>query len=121
MTLVHNAMSAIFPLLIAAHSKLTRVAFSPFQQLTDHFVLSRRRNPNSIELIFILMHGIIKAIIIVIAITIGHHLLPANLQRLPKHCWVMEVVSTVIHSLMVVHFLNSRVKCVRLPISARTV
>lgn len=68
------------------------------------------------------MHGIIKAIIIVIAITIGHHLLLANLQRLPQHCWVMEVVSTVIHSLMVVHSrVNSRVKCVGLPISARTV
>ena len=56
------------------------------------------------------MYGIIIIIIIIIttAITVRHHLLPANLQRLSQHCWVMRVVATVIHSLIVVHFLNGR-------------
>ena len=58
------------------------------------------------------MHGvIITIIIIIIVITIGHHLLPANLQGLSQHCWVMGVVATVIHSLIDMHFLNSRVSC----------
>lgn len=76
------------------------------------------------ELILVLMHGIIVAIIIIIVIiviTIGHHLLPANIQRLSQHCWVMGVVATPIHSLMDVHFLNSKVTCVGLLISVSTV
>lgn len=66
------------------------------------------------------MHGIIVTIIIIV-ITIWHHLLLANLQRLSNAARVTGVIATVIHSLMVVHFLNSRVTCVRLLISLSTV
>lgn len=62
------------------------------------------------------MRGIITAIIM---ITIGHHLLPANLQSLSQHGWVMRVVSKVIHSLMVMHFLNSRVTLCRVTDTAQ--
>ena len=69
------------------------------------------------------MHDIITAIIIIIivVITIGHHLLRANLHRLSQHGWVTGVVATVIHSVMVVRFLSCRVPCVRLLISVSSV
>ena len=49
------------------------------------------------------MHDIIIAIVIIITIVIttGHHLLQPVYRDFHKHCWVMEVVATVIHALIV--------------------